>query len=343
MQPEFVQLKSIENPSNLLLTILEVKHKESLDKIDNLRREDPCIAAYKIGEELTKIFEDCERNQISKGVFYQYVHNKFYYSEDIIRKYKEIYALIPLDFIGKAKNILLGHLYSLIKMGEKERKLFMDAILLVENDNYFATESIKIKKYYRTEDISILKNLREQDKTKFDTPEKIKNYIIQKRIVPKVKADFEKKTIANNNKRGEPIQDNLLEFNLYAFEPTTEQGVVGLFCTIFHLIAKPELNFNFHQKKVSFSRIQKIQTAFPDALIECIEYDKKGNRTGLHDLYVEFEYKSHNYIEHRHPAARKRYCEMVICWENNWNDEKPYVYILSLKELLEKGQIILHH
>lgn len=343
MQPEFVQLKSIENPSNSLLTNLEVKHKESLDKIDNLRREDPGIAAYKIGEELTKIFEDCERNQISKGVFYQYVHDKFSYSEDIIRKYKEIYALIPLDFIEKAKNILLGHLYSLIKMGEKERKLFMDAILLVENDNYFATESIKIKKYYRTKDIYILKSLRDQDKTKFDTPEKIKNYIIQKMIVPKVKEDFEKKTRANNNKRGEPIQDKFFKFNLYAFEPTTEQGVVGLFCTIFHLIAKPELNFTFHQKKVSFSRIQKIQTAFPDALIECIEYDKKGNRTGLHDLYVEFEYKSHNYIEHRHHAARKRYCEMVICWENNWNDEKPYVYILSLKELLEKGQIFLHH
>ncbi|MEP6488297.1 hypothetical protein NDI43_05795 [Microcoleus vaginatus GB2-A3] len=339
-----MQLNSIEDPSNLLLKTLEVKHKDSLDKIDHLRREDPSIAAYKIGEELTKIFEGFERHQIPKGVFYQYVHDKFFYSEAIIRKYKEIYALVPLDFIEKAKNILLSHLYSLIKMEEEERKLFMEAILLVENADYFATESIKIKKYYRTKDISILKSLREEDKTKFDTPEKIKNYIIQNMIVPKVKADFENKRKADdNNKRGEPIQDNPLKFNLYEFEPTTEQGVVGLFCTIFHLIAKPEFKFNIFSEKMSFSRIQKIQTAFPDAVIECIRYDKKGNRTGLHNLSVEFEYKSHNYIEHGHHAARKKSCEMVICWENNWNDEKPYVYIWSIKELLEKGQIILHH
>jgi hypothetical protein len=162
-------------------------------------------------------------------------------------------------------------------------------------------------------------------------------------IVPKVKADFENKRTPHNNKRGEPIKDNPFQFNLYAFEPTTEQGVVGLFCTIFHLIAQPEFKFNFHKQIISFSRIQKIQTAFPDALIECIEYDKKDNRIGLCDLYVEFEYKSHNYIEHLHHVTPKKSCGMVICWENNWNDEKPYVHILSIKELLEKGQIILHH
>jgi hypothetical protein len=194
MQPELT-----ENPSDSLLKIIEVKHKDSIKKIDNLRREDPSTAAYEIGQELTKIFEDFERNKIPKGVFYQYVHDKFFYSEAITRKYKKIYALVPLDFIKKAKNILLGHLYSLIKMEKEERNFFMEAMLLVENDSYITTESIKIKKYYSAEDICILKSLRERDKTKFDTSEKIKNYIIQQMIVPKVKADFENKRTPHNN------------------------------------------------------------------------------------------------------------------------------------------------
>jgi hypothetical protein len=335
MQPE----EYIKTEPKASIEKIETKNKASIEKIESLRREDASKAVYEIGQELTKLFESFERQGLEKRRFYKYVEDKFHYSRSTTIKYMNIYKLIPLTFINNAKNILLGHLYSLIKMNsDEERTIFMDAMLLLEKDSYITQQSIKLKTYYRKNDISSLKHLRDKDKSGFDTAEKIKSHILDKMIVPKVTEAFNKRK-QDNSTRGQQFENNPFT-NLYVFEPTTEQGVVGLFCTIFHLIAKPEFKFRLGNKIMSFSRIQIIQTAFPDALLECIVYDNKGKITGLYDLYVEFEYKSQNYLRHSHQSTPKKFCEMVICWENDW-DEKPYVYILSLKELLNKGKVIL--
>lgn len=331
--------ESLDSSFNLI----ESKNKESIEKINSLRREEQASAVYVIGQELTKISEDFARQGIKKGIFYKFVANRFFYSEDTTRKYIKIYLIIPEDFIKKAKNILLGHLYSLVRMNETERNLFIAAMILIENSSYIKTENIKLQKYYSANDISNLKILRERNKSKFDTPEKIRDYIVQEIIVPKVKEDFNNRK-PPDEKRGREIKSDYFKCNFYAFEPTTEQGLIGLFCTIFHLIANPGFKFNFGKETMSFSRILNLKTSFPDAKIECVVYDRNGNPTGhFYELHVELEYKSHNYIQHLHQITPKRYCSMIICWENNWNEEKPYVHILSIKELLEKGQIVLHH
>ena len=92
-----------------------------------------------------------------------------------------------------------------------------------------------------------------------------------------------------------------------------------------------------------FSKINKIKTSFPDAEIECCICDSDGNETGqYYGLEVEFEYQSSTYLTHEHHKVAKKDCEMIICWEDNWGEKKPYIHILSLKNLLDIGKINLH-
>jgi len=65
-------------------------------------------------------------------------------------------------------------------------------------------------------------------------------------------------------------------------------------------------------------RIIELRTAFPDAVIQ--------NGIGA-QLAVEFEYVSKNFKKHKHAADK---CDLIICWENNW--ENPAVPVWSLED-----------
>lgn len=71
--------------------------------------------------------------------------------------------------------------------------------------------------------------------------------------------------------------------------------------------------------------IVSIQSPFPDAVIK----NKKGE-----EFSVEFEYRSSNFVSHKHDPNG---CNVIICWINDLG-EFP-VQIISLKEYLEDKEI----
>jgi hypothetical protein len=152
--------------------------------------------------------------------------------------------------------------------------------------------------------------------------------------------------------------------SIYSREPIDEQGLVGLFCTIFPIIKTNNLTIKcldyldflgIHKKEQSqlqFLKIKGIRTRFPDAIIEFNICDPRLKTTGTTELFVEFEFESFNYIRHKHHDSKER-CHLIVCWKHeelsqwkNWknlscNKTQPLPFILSVKNLLETGEINL--
>lgn len=63
--------------------------------------------------------------------------------------------------------------------------------------------------------------------------------------------------------------------------------------------------------------IARLQTAFPDAVIE--------NRNGI-KLVVEFEYQARNFEWHGHNPGE---CDLIICWCNDWLNAPLPVWALE--------------
>ncbi|MGB3419222.1 MAG: hypothetical protein WBA52_02085 [Dolichospermum sp.] len=316
------------------------KLQKSIEKINKLYRGESAITAWQIGEEITKMYEQYPE----KKKFFNFLDDNTPYSQDLARKYMKIHDLIPLEDIKKAKSILMGHLYTLIKMNKDEIKFFLQALQRLEENQYIRSSNIELKNYYRVDNIATIIALRKQNESDYDTPEKIETYLLHHCIIPEYKKKF------NDNPKpdstGLPLRTSDKFFGLEKFyqnEPKDEQSTVALFCTMFHVIANKDFKFKYGKDTISFSQIIWIREKFPDARLKFDKYDSKGNCTGNIELFIEFEYKSNNFIKHFHHITAKKYAEMIICWENNWGGEKPYAYILSIKELLETGEIKLHN
>ena len=79
--------------------------------------------------------------------------------------------------------------------------------------------------------------------------------------------------------------------------PINEQGVIFLFGLVAH-----ELGF----------LVEAISASFPDCEAKrCV--DKKLGR--WQRVYIEFEFRSRNFLEHGHDAAK---CSLIVCWEHDW-------------------------
>lgn len=81
------------------------------------------------------------------------------------------------------------------------------------------------------------------------------------------------------------------------YEPINEQGVVLLFAAICN-----DLGF----------RIEGVRTKFPDALLI-----RKNDKGSFSKCLAEFEFKASSYKVHNHPLNG---CDLIICWENDWQD-----------------------
>ena len=103
---------------------------------------------------------------------------------------------------------------------------------------------------------------------------------------------------------GEPIN-----FRGMVYAPLNEAGVVILFSKIMK-----DLGFFY---EASFS-------GFPDAALR-----KKENHT-FELIYAEFEYKSRNFVTHKHDPNK---CDMIICWEHNWKDCP--LEVIELKKIIK--------
>lgn len=95
------------------------------------------------------------------------------------------------------------------------------------------------------------------------------------------------------------------------YEPINEQGVILLFTAL--------------ASKLGFL-IVAIRPQFPDAQLA------KRDENGIYrDIKAEFEFKSSQFKLHGHDYQQ---CDLIICWEHNWN-ESP-IEVLELKNEINK-------
>jgi len=94
------------------------------------------------------------------------------------------------------------------------------------------------------------------------------------------------------------------------YEPINEQVVILLFAALAY-----ELDF----------RIEGIRSRFPDALLR-----RKTSKDRWISCKAEFEFRSSEFNTHGHDEKQ---CDLLICWEHNWNNCP--IEVLSLKEAIK--------
>ena len=88
------------------------------------------------------------------------------------------------------------------------------------------------------------------------------------------------------------------------YAPNNEQGVVYLFS---------------HVARKQFGlRVERVQAGFPD----CLAY-KDGRR-----VRIEFEYRSRNFLQHRHDPLR---CDWIVCWIHDWPAAPARLRVIELR------------
>ena len=134
------------------------------------------------------------------------------------------------------------------------------------------------------------------------------------------------------------VVGTLINFRGLVYSPINEQGVVFLFGRILE-----DLNLY----------IEEIRIKYPD----CVARRYTGK--GWERIYIEFEYKASNFIQHGHDPNE---CNMIVCWENDLTKEdkrklqgleivelKTYIDELDNAPILEpdkvpdKSEYDIHH
>ncbi|KPJ57215.1 hypothetical protein AMJ49_01215 [Parcubacteria bacterium DG_74_2] len=120
-------------------------------------------------------------------------------------------------------------------------------------------------------------------------------------------------------KKDQSIVGSLINFRGLVYSPVNEQGVVFLFGRILD-----DLNMY----------IEEVRTKYPD----CVARRYTGR--GWERVYIEFEYLSSNFIEHRHDPKE---CDIIVCWEDDLTAEDKMkiqdVEIIELKSIINTPQV----
>lgn len=93
------------------------------------------------------------------------------------------------------------------------------------------------------------------------------------------------------------------------YAPRNELGVVFLFALL-----APQLGFK---------GLERIQTRFPDAIA------RRRASQGEERVKIEFEYKSSNFVTHRHS---KRGCVTIVCWIHDWPEAPANINVIELRK-----------
>ncbi|XOA42987.1 MAG: DUF5655 domain-containing protein [Candidatus Nealsonbacteria bacterium] len=120
-------------------------------------------------------------------------------------------------------------------------------------------------------------------------------------------------------KKDKSLVGTLINFRGLVYSPINEQGVVFLFGRILD-----DLNMY----------IEEVRTKYPD----CVARRYTGR--GWERVYIEFEYLSSNFVEHKHNPKE---CDIIVCWEDNLTTENkmkiPGVEIIELKSIINTPQV----
>jgi len=104
---------------------------------------------------------------------------------------------------------------------------------------------------------------------------------------------------------GEPIY-----FGEFVYAPLNEAGVILLFSKIMG-----ELGIYYEASP----------STFPDMIA------RRKTKEGLERIFVEFEYKSSHFLQHKHDAKN---CDVIVCWEHDWKDCP--LEVIELKEVVKR-------
>ncbi|HLD15394.1 MAG TPA: DUF5655 domain-containing protein [Candidatus Nanoarchaeia archaeon] len=117
----------------------------------------------------------------------------------------------------------------------------------------------------------------------------------------------------------ESMVGSLINFRGLVYSPINEQGVVFLFGRLLE-----DLNMY----------IEEVKQGYPDCVAR--RYTGKGWKR----VYIEFEYVSSNFIQHKHDPKD---CDIIICWENDLNNEQKKILegieIIELKSVIKDPSI----
>jgi hypothetical protein len=316
------------------------------------------MQAWKAGKTLQDI--RTKKNFKSKYKnFNAYTKKEFNITDNTAEQYIKIYEKIPLEMI--TDNMLVSHLYTLAEMPKELKNKVLKTMRWAEEN--IKSKNSKNKLPYNGNMVLVLKQIIESAKENSLLSEDILQEIFRESL----NQDIEDRERRARHKK-DPIKEAIPIDNLaihesfkevssiYSYAPISEQGLVGLFCTIFHILKKETIDYK--GKPYNFSKILYIRVEFPDAKIELTpkpidqqlslfpsvdDIDSLGSVDNIDiKLDIEFELHSVNYWKHKHHEATEK-CDMIICWETGKVFEainRPP--ILSIKELLKSGEIILH-
>jgi hypothetical protein len=313
--------------------------------------------------------------KINYKYFASYLKKELNISETKAYSYIRIYEVFNGNQANISPNILVSHLKLLLDLDNTNRNLILGSLanLEIKRDTLFANSEKDEKNFdlrppYESSDIQALVSIAEsvgidnqQDANKLVT-EFIKQKKEEKEFKKKQQINLEEVTqnVQQQNDYdedsdepfyyGDDLKSDYFDIaDIFRYEPVDEQGLVGMFCSLFHLIKnKP---FSFQEKEISFKSIKIIRAAYPDGVVQVrnIGNEKKKYR----DLNIEFEFLSSNFIKHKHLEQGTTKCHLIICWENNIRGEtekrylnklqakKVFPKILSIKDLLKTGKIVL--
>ncbi len=115
------------------------------------------------------------------------------------------------------------------------------------------------------------------------------------------------------------IVGELINFRGLVYSPINEQGVVFLFGRLLE-----DLNMY----------IEEVRIKYPD----CIARRYTG--MGWKKVYIEFEYLSGNFIQHKHDPKE---CDVIVCWIDDLSPEQKTqlegIEIIELKSLIKDPEI----
>lgn len=298
--------------------------------------------AWEAGKILKNIDKNNLYTQKKYKRFSQYTNKEFRITEGTARQYISVCNNISKDKI--TDNMLVSHLYTIAEMDENHRVGVLDALAVAENEN-----GGKIP--YDGDIVMIIANLLKGIEPSLEEEDykEIYNFIKQQDDKENEFRKRRKRIVKNPSEVADELDNLSINekyksiLNLYKFVPISEQGLVGLFCTIFHLLKKE--GFLYKDETAYFEQIVYIRTEFPDARIRInknptADCDEQNN---CQSLDIEFELNSFNYWRHKHHKDEKE-CDMIICWEIDNPPKKLEVElppILCLKDILESGKIKL--
>ncbi|MBD2003842.1 MULTISPECIES: hypothetical protein [Cyanophyceae] len=279
-----------------------------------------------------------------------------------------------------SKRMGISHLEQVIRLkDEKAIEKLLNELLKIENknkeNNIPYTERIiasVVSKHQRhLQNQSNNKNLSLFSDDNSESNENQKSTEIDFDFIDSLKTEIldyesqsEQKKSARADIWGQDIQTSCFPEieDIYSKKPIDEQGLVGLFCTIFPIIKSKKLTIKDSdflgfceiplKYQLYFLKIKGIRTRFPDAIIDFAICNQDLTIYATTEISVEFEFESFNYTRHRHYETHEK-CPLIVCWKHeelskwkNWKQiyykkDKPLPFILSVEKLLETGEINL--